>query len=453
MDTASSNGFIGAGSGNLNRGTAAGIVAGDDNDITVAASNSFIGAGTGHRITTATANNVIVGGDSNFVSGGTSGGIVSGVGNRITGGDEGFIGAGDQNLVAADDGFVGAGQNNTVSAAQGGIVAGLNSIITAAGGQSFIGGGQRNLVCDLRGVVGAGQNNQNGATNGVIGGGFGNSIGGGCPGFRRDVAGAQSSGIFVGENNTISTTGGAAAILTGTGNTISGDSQNAAIGGGTTITISATGDNDFVAGGERNSIAGASTNCFIMGGRVNMVTGACEGGGVVGGFNNTISGTAGSVILGGNNITATADNTAYAQDMEVVGDLTLGGGILSTRFTFIDNTGGATSYTPTNDDRWIITDSSATPTDITFTLPDAGLDHGRQICIKDLCTLAGARDYIFSVGAAGFPMFGSNGGFGGTAPVLPPGSFLTGAGGFQVCITFYDGSDGGTAGWILGPGV
>ena len=102
------------------------------------------------------------------------------------------------------------------------IAAGRNQTISSAGSQSFIGGGNRNRICDVRSAIGAGERNQVSSIDSFITAGVGNVVGAGCPGLRRDVTGTKSSAILAGENNTVSTAGGTAAIPTGTNNLIGG---------------------------------------------------------------------------------------------------------------------------------------------------------------------------------------------------------------------------------------
>ena len=144
----------------------------------------------------------------------------------------------------------------------------------------------------------------------------------------------QASSTFIaGDNNTINSNQNNSAIIAGTGHAMSGE-KSAIVGGeGNTMNSSFSGifgaaastvtnaDTSVIVGGYQQQLQGTRT--YLLGGNLNTITNSgAEFSGIIGGQSNTIStAVTASAIIGGKNITATANNTVYVPNLSVSGSL------------------------------------------------------------------------------------------------------------------------------------
>jgi len=144
----------------------------------------------------------------------------------------------------------------------------------------------------------------------------------------------QASSTFIaGDDNTINSNQNNSAILAGTGHNMSGE-KSAIIGGeGNTMNSSFSGifgaaaatvtnaDTSVIIGGYQQQLQGTRT--YILGGNDNQVTNSgAEFSGIIGGQGHRIAlPVTASTIIGGKNITATANNTVYVPNLSVSGSL------------------------------------------------------------------------------------------------------------------------------------
>jgi hypothetical protein len=137
------------------------------------------------------------------------------------------------------------------------------------------------------------------------------------------ILGGVDHNIVEGNDNSI--------ILGGDSNEIVGpNSENTFIIGGDSNTLNITSGtmNSGIVGGLENFIGdtpygGRAHQSVIVGGQKNEVTGIIKDCFIGGGSGNTIDDKNRSVILGGQGITATEDDTVYVPNLEVRGDLNL----------------------------------------------------------------------------------------------------------------------------------
>jgi hypothetical protein len=211
--------FIGAGADNQNAGTDGFVGAGYEN--AVSGSGSFVGAGgalnqTGNTIEVA--DSFIGAGTSNSITGGSQSFIGTGTSNSISNGMASFIGAGDFNGVTAPGAFIGAGGvlngGNQNAGRDAFIGAGDQNVIAANSGDAFIGegrsntieksaryatilDGQQNTVDAAYATVLGGANNTASGSYAVVPGGDGNVAHGVASFACGDDAEAEYDGSFV----------------------------------------------------------------------------------------------------------------------------------------------------------------------------------------------------------------------------------------------------------------
>jgi len=248
----------------------------------------------------------ILGGAQNTASSACST-IAGGYKNQIVGsGARSFIGGGCSNNIVASTqqgNFIGAGISNT--SGNGGTSVGCNAVV--AGGS--------NLAVNGGSFVGAGYGNKACSTNSAVVGGSSNCARGACSfvggGYSNDVTSTYSA-IVAGYNNCV------------------------------------TSLCSFVGSGKNNCVA--AQNASVLGGYCNRIWLAGSCGVILGGnYNNLCHNN--SSILGGNGITTTATNTAYAANATVKFHLQVGGTTtLSTTTGRIDATNDVVSYS-TSDKR------------------------------------------------------------------------------------------------------
>jgi hypothetical protein len=175
-------------------------------------------------------------------------------------GTNAFDGGGISNVAGGNDSFVGAGENNQACDLLSAIAGGYNNAIsyTTGGGAGFIGGGEDNVLTgnDLESAIVGGYDNAVSGSQSAIVAGSGSQVA------------ATNSLIGAGGSNTIAAAASYAAIVSGGQNNLSG--EYGFIGAGTNNTVS--GEGGYIAAGGYNTVTG-------------------EGAVIDGGFNSTAAGT------------------------------------------------------------------------------------------------------------------------------------------------------------------
>lgn len=238
------------------------------------------------------------------------------------------------------------GQNNdivntTASHKWNSILGGRNNTITSSYGASNLGGQGSDITSSNYGIsggrvnklitsphalaIGGRYNTITNSTDSSILGGYGNKI----------YGGGNSSFIGNGSNNKIHTTGNYNVITGGYYNAITVDSEKSVIVGGIYHTLDSS-ELSFIGGGYLNKLFKAN-HCTIVGGRYNYINigGLADqqynfiGGGnlniiaplsdnctIVGGVSNNTGGYDNVHIIG-SNITATAADTTYVENLDI----------------------------------------------------------------------------------------------------------------------------------------
>jgi hypothetical protein len=189
-------------------------------------------------------------------------------------GTHAFDGGGLSNVAGGDESFVGAGEDNQACDLLSAIAGGYNNAIsyTTAGGAGFIGGGEDNVLTgnDEESAIVGGYNNAVSGSGSAIVVGSGNQVA------------ATNSLIGTGNSNAIAAAGTYAAIVSGSQNNLS--AEYGFIGAGTNNTVS--GEGGYIAAGGYNTVSGlgavidggfnstaAGTFATIPGGYVNSAAG------------------------------------------------------------------------------------------------------------------------------------------------------------------------------------
>jgi hypothetical protein len=243
-------------------------------------------------------------------NGGVHSTIAGGQNNTISGGERQFIGGGQGNTTSADRATIVGGSSNTNSGVSAGIIGGNGNNVTAVysviaggnsnndntGGFSFIGGGNQNILDGSNSSqnysIGGAYSRAQGINSGVLGG-WGSYIyddGNTSDPYRRSntIVGSPYSEIGISSN----TGRNFAGIYTSLYSYIRGTSASPSL---------------------RNVIIGSSGSLIP-------------------------SGSTGRIIIGGENVTASVDNTVYVPNLNVSGSITA-----PNATTFVQNT--ADTYT------------------------------------------------------------------------------------------------------------
>jgi len=220
------------------------------------------------------------------------------------------------------------GQNNLINGSEnGGIYSSSSSNLKFAPYSSIVGGRNNHI-----GLYTASFNGEVFETASAILGGSYNGI------YSNSVVGISNrSNVIVGGNNNsiYSDTVFQSTILNGNYNTIEVSSTSSIIGGdynsiasGTTSSSIIGGgvnkihnpDFSVLLGGQYNTLSGVNTNnVSIIGGTGNTIGTVSSYSVIVGGINNGILNAERSVVIGGNNITATTSDTVYVPDLVIDG--------------------------------------------------------------------------------------------------------------------------------------
>ena len=247
---------------------------------------SFIGAGSGNLLNN-TENSAILVGKSNTVTSSNRSSILAGQLNLISGASDAGIVGGAQNQVKSLEGFVGAGNSNIVLTRAGAILGGSTN--TSSGQNSVVGGGTQNLSLGSHSAILAGRDNSvnNGESSAIIGGAS-NSISG------------DNSAIGAGSGNNV--TGNESTIIGGERNLIKGNAS--VIGGGIRNTLK--GNDSVLVGGSGNVIFGDEV--VLVGGKNNTASGRFVT--LFAGENNNVTGIASTIVAGRENDILNSDDSS-----------------------------------------------------------------------------------------------------------------------------------------------
>ena len=363
------NAFIaGTDSSTINNCNNSAIVGG--NSHTNEADKGFIGGGEGNYIQRG--KSAVIGGANNRCEASGERQVIAGGADNKCSSLDSFIGGGENNIIGRDNndkGIILGGVSNIITGSATNIDAQYNTIINSQGsniegatlsaimyssgslildktGSIIIGGSNitssrdNEVVIPALTSIGEGRitgslsisatsNNSNTAGSLIVGTGITNS--------------GDGQSLLVGQNIN-DTGGGGANIMSGNNITKSGFSAyNAIIG---TFSTTFTGGNMYanvIAGGNNhkmitakssNALLGGNNNTIrnndevgaepansILGGRYNTISGSNGYNAIIGGYGNLITGATGSIILGGNAITASADYTTYMENANIKGSV------------------------------------------------------------------------------------------------------------------------------------
>jgi len=347
------------------------ILGGKDHYIQVGSESGAIMGGNAHILYGVSLNSGILGGDSNLlidtyngvVLGGTENGTIQADSSAIVGGYDnlidafayyapayGFIGGGASNKIqtgggeSAESSAIIGGNGNLIEGDNqyNGIYNSFNSRLTAQDTSTIIGSYQSYINDNTGGL----ESNNNalintsdsyidgyGVSHANILGGSNNIIvqavdGVNQPnftsivnGFGNQILDSDTAVIFNGFQNVISVNSKQSTIINGQNHSIT-SSQFAAILGGNENQMTDS-DGSALIGGSQNGILSDGNPAFtryynaILGGTGNTINNSelCF---IMGGYQNVIPyGTVGSVILGGDSITANSNNTVFVQRLNI----------------------------------------------------------------------------------------------------------------------------------------
>lgn len=349
IDTSTHSVILGGGGNDIeNISTYSGIIAGHDNTINGKQRSVILG---GSNITASANDTVFVpqlnigmfttgssvsslGIDANgfVVTGATAGGgsfwSEEGTGNLAIKDTKGF---GTSITGTSDYSIMGGGMNHKLfNSTRSGIIGGELNQITG-GTRNFVGGGYDNDInsgAAQSAIVGGSYHNIETNNSGILGGTL-NEIE--DQAHRSAIAGGQNNHIYGntpncfiggGINNYINSSSTSSAIIGGDACDIDGDSDWSAIASGEDHRVHNDSGWAFIGGGKAADIDN-SKYAAIVGGQNNQVYNVSDYSVVIGGTGHNITGATRSVILGGSNITATENNTAYVDKLNIK---TVGGG-------------------------------------------------------------------------------------------------------------------------------
>ena len=169
---------VGGGSGDQGCDGWSVVAGGYDNAVSGSGEDGFIGAGEF---------NVVTGSDNDSI-------VVGGSENQVSSFDSAIVG-GKSNTVSIDDGFLGGGNNNKVSGEYGAIAGGLHNTVSGEG--AYIAAGGYNTASGEGALVDGGFNSTAAGNFATIPGGYANSAAGTYSFAAGARASAAQSGTFV----------------------------------------------------------------------------------------------------------------------------------------------------------------------------------------------------------------------------------------------------------------
>ena len=347
------------------------VLGGQDHYLSPTSESSSIIGGFSHVIYETNINSGIFGGNANVSVGTTNGVIIGGDANGLVRGDDSVVVGGYNNLIDGFNyngpayGFIGGGLNNKIQTGGGptaeasaiigggsntirhnnqynGIYNSYNSILDGQDTSTIL-GGYNSVIIDYNNGLAAHNNaiiNAGDSSINTFGGSHANIMGGSNNSINQNVDGVNQpnfTSILNGYGNQIYDSD-TAVILNGFQNTISvGSKQSSIINGQNHSIISSKfssilggnqnqmtdSDGSALIGGSGNIILSDGNPAFtryynaILGGTGNTINNS-ELSFIMGGYQNVIPyGTVGSVILGGDSITATTNNTVFVQRLNI----------------------------------------------------------------------------------------------------------------------------------------
>ena len=281
------------------------IIAGYNNVIDAFAYNGpaygFIGGGTNNKIQTGGGvtdeSSVIMGGNGNLIQGDNQyNGIYNSFGSTLTAQDTGtIIGSYSVSIIDFTGGLV--AHNNTILNAVD------SDIRTYGGSHANIMGGTKNNI--YQSVDGVNQPNYSSIFNG----------------YGNQILDSDTAIVLNGFENIISDNSKQSSIINGQDHTITSSKFSAIIGGNSNEMTDS--DGSAIIGGSDNGILSDGNPAFtryynaILGGTGNTINNS-ELSFIMGGYQNVIPyGKVGVVILGGDSITGSTNNTVYVQRLNI----------------------------------------------------------------------------------------------------------------------------------------
>jgi hypothetical protein len=282
-------------------------------------------SGDGTNVVGTNGNEAAIGGRNSSVTGNVAI-AAGGEAHTVSGFRAGAFG-GEQSTVTGTNSFVMGGYNNSAGSSYDGVVGGTGNAST--GQSAVVVGGTNNSAQNSGAVIAGGNANQTNSGRSFIGGGQNNVM---------SAINTENGGIL---GTYVSTMTGnfhnANVILGGASQTIEGSSnvyrtENNAI---------LAGNNNYLGSTQNDSGSSAS---IIAGGKYNTINAALgpdfnlSSSAIIGGENNLlIHGK--SIILGGSNITSSANNTVYVPNLNISGSLTDSDGNIGTAGQVLSSNG------------------------------------------------------------------------------------------------------------------
>jgi len=360
---------------------------GKSNYIDTNSRQAAIVGGTGNIVSGATTNSAIIGGTGNIASAVENSVIIGGTGQTVTDSNSVYLN-GDVYL-------------NTTTL--------YNLWEEGTGTNSLIPLGSSNLASGIHSISAGGSDNTIEQNGGAILGGYNNTITSGTPGSNSSVIGGN--GNIVGENN--STVGGYQSealgetsfafgnrcespgrygIALGNFSEANGD-WSCAIGGTSVV----NGDHSFSFG--NNNII-TSDYATILAGASHIVSGDYSA--ILGGFDNTInSGVLRSVILGGQSITATENDTVYLTNINVGNNIVFDDSGFSSAISTATLTDERTIYFPDQSGTLALTSDIPAAQDLASVIAEGNTTNGDIVFVSgDLVFTSPPSTYTSTINTA-----------------------------------------------------
>ena len=303
-----------------NPGTESHVIIGGSNNLLASANNTqIIIGGQGNSLTTGAKQNTIIGGSTNQIICGSDG---SGDANTLIGGCALTINGNSYN-----GGMLGGCNNTMNGVGYSTLLGGINNVMNGGAGNGLL-AGSSNTMGGVWGVLLGGVLNciGNGYAVGMLGG-FGNKYSAGNEGGQAMIGGFYNclfadSGkgpiIIGGESNYyLNSTGLGGGYSYSWGGIFAGFSNQIR---GTAPSTSGANVNPIIIGGQSNIICGDGTcanttsQAAIINSFSSYITNSTLGT-IIGGTGNNINGFSNVVILGGQSISADANNTTYVSNL------------------------------------------------------------------------------------------------------------------------------------------
>ncbi len=314
----SNDSSIVSGASNSVSGNRSVIVGGFDNEANTYSSNSLIMSGYGNRIGTtgsSTQSSVVL---NSFILGGKDNTIFAGTTTSNT--DNVFLLGGQNNIIApgVTNSFVVGGENFT--ATQSNTIY-LEASTISIDGNVFINGSAPSVVTPIpareiafgtgAGIVSSSALKFDTSFNLIAGSptntlsstSYSSMIGGSGNTITYQIA----SSIIGGINNTVDA-GIRSSIIGGLNNTIDTNSDTAILGGQNNLIYGNSARYSSIIAGQCNELRDTANNSAIVAGYRNLICGTSFRSSIIGGSTNTIDDSRRSLILGGQNLTLTAED-------------------------------------------------------------------------------------------------------------------------------------------------